>query len=213
MKSGSTRIIAVLALCVAGLYFGCTKHNIKVEQDEPFRVDVNMRIDVYQHVVDYSNTIEDVVNEDTLQPQSYNFMKILVRFMPDFASDAYAGETNIITELSDKAREAIENRKARRNQLVPWQTRGVLGETADGMLEIVNDSNLTNAQKAQVKQLVNLENRDRLIIYKGIAQIEGVSAEEIGKVYSIRLRKDAPTGTPTQVYNQSSGVYEWISSK
>ncbi len=39
----------LLLLLVVGCFWGCALPPVKIESDEPLKVDINMRIDVYQH--------------------------------------------------------------------------------------------------------------------------------------------------------------------
>ena len=199
-------VLFLVVILIAG-YFGCTKHTVKLEQDEPFRVDVNMRIDVYQHITNHANTIEDMIN-DSSQPQSYNFISNTLSFLPDFTASVYAREKSVVNNLSPAAVSAIEKRKMRRSDIIVWESKGVLGENAKGLTEIVNDSGLSAGEKNALTNLVVSENRDRAVIYQELAQIEGTSAEQVGKVYSVSIQKNAPTGTPIQVLN-AGRTYSW----
>ena len=48
-----------------------------------------------------------------------------------------------------------------------------------------------------------------MIIYKEIAASNMISVEEVQKLYATRLQEDAPSGTPIEVYSESSGSYQW----
>ncbi|RJP61018.1 MAG: DUF1318 domain-containing protein [Candidatus Auribacter fodinae] len=194
-----TMLIAGTSLC---LYIGCTQHNIKVEQDEPFRVDVNMRIDVYQHTVEHANTIEDLINSGA-QPQSFNFFELMDTLL--FGSPAYAQSGSIVSRLSEESKTAIANRQNRRAELVSWQQKGIIGENALGFVTLYNKS----VGSPTLQQLIQAENADRTIIYNNLAQIEGANPEEIGKVYATQIQQNAPSGTPIEVYDRNSGKNNW----
>ena len=48
-----------------------------------------------------------------------------------------------------------------------------------------------------------------MIIYQAVANKNNTSVEEVQKMYSKRLQNDAPSGTPIEVLNESTGAYEW----
>lgn len=203
------KIFVVFVILQVIGYFGCTKHTVKLEQDEPFRVDVNMRIDVYQHINDHANTIEDIINSSS-EPQSRRVLQTIFALFAEVTPSVYAQSDSIMSQLSPMAKTAIENRKVRRNAIVEWQSRGVLGENAVGMVESVNKDGLSENERTTVSALESAENHDRSIIFNELAKIEGTSAEQVGKVYSVSLQKNAPVGTPIKVYNAQSNGYSWI---
>ncbi|MDX9702134.1 MAG: DUF1318 domain-containing protein [Candidatus Auribacterota bacterium] len=196
----NTRSFFVSCVALTLLYAGCTQHTIKVEQEKPLRVDVNMRIDVYQHVLEQANTIEDMVN----QPGGHSFFRGVIRRLAvlDFASSAYAQSS---AQFSDEVMKAIEGRRQRRDQIVEWGSKGVIGENNSGFVELYAPSGLPGSQLAELRQMIDQENRDRLVIYTDLSRGEGTTPEEVGKVYSIKLHKNAPEGMPIQ-----TATGEWI---
>ncbi|MCB1194661.1 DUF1318 domain-containing protein [bacterium] len=203
------KIFVVFVILQVVGYFGCTKHTVKLEQDAPFRVDVNMRIDVYQHINDHANTIEDIINSSS-GSQLRRVVQTMFALLAEVTPSVYAQSDSIMNQLSPMAKNAIENRKGRRNEIVECQSRGVLGENAVGMVESVNLNSLSEDDRTTVSALESAENHDRSIIFSELAQIEGTSAEQVGKVYSVSLQKNAPAGTPIKVYNAQSNGYSWI---
>lgn len=57
--------------------------------------------------------------------------------------------------------------------------------------------------------MVNQENSDRMLIYQALAQKNNTPVTEIQKLYASRLQSDAPSGTPIEVLNSSSGAWQW----
>ncbi len=181
-------MFAILTL----LYAGCTQHTIRVEQEKPLRVDVNMRIDVYQHVLEQSNTIEDMIN----QPGGQSFLiRTWQRLASlDFTSSVYAQDS----QFDDATMQAIKGRQERRDQIVSWGEQGIIGENNNGYVELYAQTGLSDQQIEDLNQLIDLENKDRSVIYETLAKQQGTSVEEVGKVYSITLQKNAPSGMPIQ---------------
>lgn len=182
----------ILLFCLM-LAMGCAR--VKVEAPkEPIKVDVTMRLDIYQHIEKDINQIEDMISGPAeTKPSSDN--RGLLGF---FITPAYAQEG-----LSPKVEEAAMRRKERRGEIVSWQAKGILGENKVALLEIRQTAD------PSVKALVNAENDDRMTIYKEVADKNGSAVAEVQKMYAKRLQSDAPSGTPIEVFNAASGQYEW----
>lgn len=66
------------------------------------------------------------------------------------------------------------------------RSSGAVGERYDGLLE---------AREQGAGSYVARVNAERMQIYRDAAQKQGVSVEEVGKVYAQEIIKKAPTGT------------------
>jgi uncharacterized protein YdbL (DUF1318 family) len=186
MKTG---LIVVGALI---LILGCARVSVQAPKD-PIKVDISMRLDIYQHIKNDIDDIESLVtgsSEKTKGQGSHNFLNILV-------TEAYADQG-----LSPVVEEAALRRRDRYSKLMALQMKGTIGENKSGLVEIrLADSSL--------KDLVNAENNDRMVIYQAVAQKNGSSVQEVQKLYAQRLQSDAVAGTPIEVLNSSTGLYEW----
>jgi hypothetical protein len=96
--------LVILAIVVI---LGCARVRVEAPK-EPIKVDITMRLDVYQHVVKDINNIEDLVSgassaQTPADKQSRSFF---------FAAAAYAQEG-----LSPDVEQAALRRKDRRQQL------------------------------------------------------------------------------------------------
>ena len=174
-----TGILVVICLVVA--FAGCATVKVQAPK-EPIKVDISMRLDVYQHVQKDIDAIENIVTGagDASKPQS--FMRFLT-------ATAYA------QELSPELENAALRRKARYNELTSLEEAGVVGETREGLVAVKGLS------AASVEQLVKDENQDRMIIYDEIAFKNGTSVEDVQKIYAERLQQSAPSGTPIETKN------------
>ncbi|MFA5164315.1 MAG: DUF1318 domain-containing protein [Candidatus Omnitrophota bacterium] len=170
--------VPVTALLVI-LVMGCASVQVKAPKD-PIKVDITMRLDVYQHVEKDIDSIEDIVSgKSTPKPKGGMQLNFLM-------ANAYAEDG-----LSADVEQAALRRRDRKDELVSWEQKGVLGENAMGLVE---------ARSGQAPGgLVDSENADRMIIYKGIAKKNGTSVEDVQKIYAVRLHEDAPSGTPIEV--------------
>lgn len=167
--------------------FGCAKVNLQTSQ--PIKLDINMRVDVYQHVAKDIDDIENIVSGSNKQAQPKEGQSMLNYFI----ASVYAEDG-----LSPQVEEAALRRKARFSEVTSLQEKGTIGENSLGLLEI------KAAGGSSLEKLIKEENDDRMIIYKGIAKKNGTSVEEVQKLYAKKLQENAPGGTPIQV---SSG--EW----
>lgn len=183
------RLLFVLA--IAAFFLGCARVSVQGTK-EPIKVDIAMRLDIYQHVEKDIDAIEGIVSgaKEKSKPADNQ------SFLGFFVSTAHAQES-----LSPEVEQAALRRKDRVDTLRALEATGAIGENKSGMVEARNSSG--NAQ------LITAENSDRMIIYKSLAVKNGTSVDEIGQLYAKRLRNDAPAGTPVEIVNDTTGAYEW----
>jgi len=152
---------------------------------EPIKMDISMRLDIYQHVQKDIDEIESIVSgsgENKKAADQQSLLGVLV-------SVAYAQGG-----LSPEVEQAALRRKDRLAELSSWQAKGVIGENKNALVEIRNPQGADSS----VSQIVDAENADRMIIYASIANKNGTSVEEIQKLYAERLQAGAPSGTPIE---------------
>lgn len=184
-------LIFVLAGLVMSM--GCARVRVEAPKD-PIKVDISMRLDVYQHVEKDIDAIENIVSGSEEKPQSKTYQNI----MNFFVADAHAEEG-----LTPEVEQAALRRKDRHSELVSLKGRGIVGENRSGLVEI----RMSDKADASVAVLVQAENNDRMVIYRGVAEKNGTSIEEVQKLYAQRLQRDAPGGTPIEVPGGSG--FEW----
>lgn len=189
------KIILYLGCIVLLLGFGCARVRLEAPK-EPIKMDISMRLDVYQHVEKDIDAIEGIVSGVKDKPNPKDNRTALELFI----GNAYAQEG-----ISPEAEQAALRRRDRINELRALEAGGVIGENSIGLIEVKDPSQET----ASVKHLIEAENSDRMTIYKSVSAKNNTSTEEVQKIYANRLRSDAPTGTPIEVLNESTGVYEW----
>lgn len=160
------------------VFLGCAKMQVE-GTEKPIKVDIAMRLDVYQHVEKDIDDIESIVSGASQKPAQGN-----QSFLNVFVTEAFA------EELSSDVEQAALRRRDRRPQLAALESAGVVGENRSGLVEIRNASGAEPSAKA----LVSAENADRMIIYKSVAQKNGTSVDEVQKLYANRLQQDAPAG-------------------
>ncbi|MEE8360119.1 MAG: YdbL family protein [Candidatus Omnitrophota bacterium] len=171
----------VLLLMALVFSIGCATVRVKAPS-EPIKIDISMRLDVYQHVQKDIDAIENIVSGsggDEMKGEDHSFLGF-------FVSTAYA------QGLSSDIEKAALRRRARHSELASFQASGVIGEDNAGLVTVRGAGGLS------AQNLVSAENKDRMIIYKGVASKNGTSVHSVQKVYAKRLQKDAPKGTPVQ---------------
>jgi len=180
-----------VAMLLLGLIFslGCARVEVQAPK-EPIKVDISMRLDIYQHVEKDIDAIESIVSGGK-EKQS---------FLDYFISNAYAEEG-----LSSEVEQAALRRRDRLSELSAWQSKGVIGENKRGFVEIVKQS----SADPSLGQLVNQENSDRRIIYESLAKKNNTTVGEIEKLYAQRLQSSAPAGCPIETLDQATGSYQW----
>lgn len=186
-----------IILTIMIFMMGCARVNVGGAK-EPIKLDIAMRLDVYQHVEKDIDAIENIVSgpkdkEKEKPGDKQSFLGIGV-------SVVYAEE-----ELSPEAEQAALRRKARINEIYAFERKGIIGESKIGLLELRDSSRGV----ASVKQLIESENKDRIIICEIVAAKNNITVDDLNKIYAKRLHNDAPTGTPIEVFNEATGVYEW----
>ncbi len=173
------------AFLLAGLalgYLGCARVSVQGSK-EPIKLDISMRLDIYQHVKNDIDNIENMVSGSKEQAKPKDKQSFLGRFI----SYAYAQEG-----LGAEVEEAAMRRKGRYSQIAAAESRGAVGEDRFGMVQVRNgDSNLQG--------MVSQENQDRMTIYRAVARKNGASLEEVQRLYAKRLQSDAPAGTPIEL--------------
>jgi len=187
-------IVWVVLAAAAGL--GCARVNLGGTK-EPIKVDIAMRLDIYQHVQKDIDSIENIVAGDKKQPVKksggQSFLNCLIK-------NVYAQES-----LSPEVEQAALRRRDRRDILLSWEVKAVVGENKSGLAEIRN----SNQADSSVEELVKTENVDRMLIYRALAEKYKETLEQIQKVYAEKLINQAPHGTPIETLNSATGAYEW----
>lgn len=157
---------------------GCARVQV-VAPKEPIKVDIAMRLDVYQHVEKDIDAIEDVVSGKTPTSKLQSMVDSIV-------ANAYAEEDVMI-----EAGGAVMGRKARYQALSSAEASGRIGENKSGFVEL-------RAAGDGDAALVSAENSDRMTIYRSIAQKNSAALSEVQKLYANKLQANAPSGTPIE---------------
>ena len=173
-KEGAMRrCSAILVICLMFM-LGCATVRVQAPK-EPIKVDISMRLDVYQHIQNDIDAIESLVSG----PGDQSFLGF-------FVGTAYA------QGLSPAVEEAALRRKARLPALTSLESSGVVGENAAGLVVVRSGGD------PSAGAIVSDENNDRMVIYGEIAAKNGTPVSDVQKLYAERLQRDAPAGTPIE---------------
>ncbi|MBI4309096.1 MAG: DUF1318 domain-containing protein [Candidatus Omnitrophica bacterium] len=172
-------------ILLAGLVLalGCARIRVEAPK-EAIKLDVAMRLDIYQHVEKDIDQIENMISGQPEKPKPS--AKDNHSLLECFISTAHAQEG-----LGSEVEEAVMRRKDRRPELVALEEKGIIGENNSGLVEV-------RAAQPGAQALVEEENNDRMVIYKAVAEKNGTSVDEVQHLYAKRLQTDAPAGTPVQ---------------
>lgn len=116
-------------------------------------------------------------------------------FLPTWGPGvAYAAQDIDVTTPEIRAIRA--EMKTRFDQLQPFLAAGNLGIAADGLLAIRNNDGLDLRQRAEMKRLVDAENKDRLRLYQEIAKANGFpeKAADVQAIFAESWRDKAAAG-------------------
>lgn len=165
---------------VLGLtFFGAACARVQVEAPkEPIKMDISMRLDVYQHMVDKADAVENIVRGKNETQSAW------IEF---FVTTAYAEE-----DLSPALRDAALRRRARFEKIEELQKSGVLGEGRDGYIA------LRDSSRKELKNFINEENKDRKITFTEVAKSDNAPFEKAQQIFAIKFRGKAPIGSPVQ---------------
>ncbi len=113
-----------------------------------------------------------------------------------WVKEAYAQEELAVSNAS--IRQLKARMRARYPKLRPYLARGILGESLDGRLVLRNLGILNLRQRAEVKRLIEAENRDREALYQEVRKALGIAPKDIirvRRIFAKEWQRTAPKGT------------------
>jgi len=174
-------------ILLAFFVISCAK--VSVETKNPIKVDINMRVDVYQHVV---KDVEDI--NDQIYGSPGKDFNSLFDFQEAYAADLPVG-----------ASEAISRRRERAGSIEAYFAKGYIGENKDALLELRGD--VGEEGKAAVEKIISEENKDREILYTAIAEKNGT---DISSVRKASFESDYGRASPGYWFQiPGGGGYVW----
>lgn len=158
----------ILAALAAMIIAGCKTPTVNLATTEPIKVDIAMRLDVYQ----YSSTNAPKTGQVT------------VTKAPDSAQPAASPvtSTNVLTkgDTSPASGGSAETRRNnRRADIQKYKNERIVGEGHDGLLYIIKDNLPKDDSAHEIRNTVNAENLDRMDLMKKEADEQKVSLSTI----------------------------------
>ncbi len=176
-------VFLLLIVCTL-VISGCRVETVG-DPNRPIKIEAHITIDIRQ-VKDTVSSIEDMVSGK--QP---------VKAAPDKNSKSLLAE---YAYAQDEVQSAIESRKARYQAIKDHKRQGLIGENNKGYLTAFSED-------SAVKNLVEQENRDRLIIYKSIVEQKGYPKDAISQIEEVSAQEQRDRAETGEKIQQPSG--EW----
>jgi uncharacterized protein YdbL (DUF1318 family) len=144
-------------------------------------------VNIYFPEAEVKKAAEDIVNDvrGTDKAKKDEIKKDAVADTAGFSlfPSLYAQQA---TDVSTPRIRAIKDAmKARLEQLVPFYDAGRVGETKDGMLQVLKEDGLSLQDRSVLRKLAGDENKDRKDLYAEVAKALNVDASKIGDVQKI----------------------------
>ena len=166
------KLYILLALGI--LIIGCARVRVEAPKD-PIKLDISMRLDIYQHVAKDIDAIEGIVSGNETKPAAGKQGSMLDIFVKDAYAEASFGP---------EVEQAAYSRRDRRPQLLSLEEKGMAAENNIGLVEIRGDAD------SSARALIDTENSDRMVIYKAIAAKNGISVEDVQKIYAKKIQEN-----------------------
>ncbi len=163
---------------------GCRVETVG-DPNRPIKIEAHITIDIRQ-VKETVSSIEDMVSgkQPVKAAPDKNSKSLLVEY-------AYA---------QDEVQAAIESRKARYQTIKDYKRQGLIGENNKGYLTAFSED-------STVKNLVEQENRDRIIIYKSIVEQKGYPKDAISQIEDVSAQEQRDRAEAGEKIQLKSG--EW----
>lgn len=119
------------------------------------------------------------------------FLIVSLGFVTNFSQ---ASEKYTIRQMTPDIRSALENRRARFDNLRELKQQGLIGENNQGYLTSFDE-------RARIQAMVDAENQDRKIIYEAIARQNNIeeAIDLVQKAFAKTQRDNAEPGDRIQL--------------
>ena len=162
----------ILAAVAAMVIVGCKTPTVNLATTEPIKVDIAMRLDVYQYSstnVPKTGQVTVTKAPDSAQPAAGSTTNTLI-------------STNVLTksDISPAPAGSAETRRSnRRADIQKFKNDRMVGEGHDGLLFIIKENLPKDDTAHEIRNTVNAENLDRMALMKKEADEQKVSLPTI----------------------------------
>ncbi len=163
-----------------------------------FLVTACVTVNIYFPAAEVRKAAEDIVKDVRQQQGQENGQDTTTSPTSWLFSVSEAHAAGELTVSNATIRQLKDRMKKRFPSLAPYMKRGLVGEGLNGLLSIRSLAGLGLKQKAALKKLVDAENKDRMALYRAVAQALNIPASQISRVQAIfaqQWQKTAPKGT------------------
>ncbi|NPA94479.1 MAG: YdbL family protein [Thermodesulfobacteria bacterium] len=163
-----------------------------------FLVSACVTVNIYFPAAEVRKAAEDIVKDVREQQPAGSEENSSLSPTSWFFSVAEAHAASELTVSNATIRQLKARMKKRFPSLAPYMARGLVGEGLNGLLTIKSLAGLGLKEKAKLKKLVDAENKDRMALYRAVAQALNIPSSQLSRVQSIfaqQWQKTAPKGT------------------
>jgi uncharacterized protein YdbL (DUF1318 family) len=158
-----------------------------------------------EQIVDETWGANAAVQPSATQGATGDESSLLDLFAPSRA-EAQQADINVSTAAIRKLKDSM---RVRAEQLKPYLAAGNVGIGNDGMLVVRNLANVALKDQADIRRLVEAENRDRASLYREIAKANNFGddrVDDIQKIFALTWVEKAEKGWPIQKGDGSWGT-------
>jgi uncharacterized protein YdbL (DUF1318 family) len=124
-----------------------------------------------------------------------------------FIAQAQAQEADI--NVSNPAIRALKDSIKNRSEAIkPFMDKGNIGIGSDGLLAIRSSDGLSLKERADTKQLIDAENRDREALYAEIAKANGIAGDAVPRIKSIFAKSWTDQARPGWYVQDAQGNWK-----
>jgi uncharacterized protein YdbL (DUF1318 family) len=218
-------VVLALLIGLTSLTAACrTHHEIEMAAKDPIRIDMNVRVDIYDHAQaiermvsggapppSFDTPFEEPADTNSSKPKaSAADSGYLTDQFPLLDGDSLmvvAADEEVSKEQYDAA---LLRRQARFPKLVPLKKAGKIGENHLGLLTVRQPVNLNE------KALVDQENKDRMLVYRYQAEERKATLRQVQYIFAKVQREIAKPGEwiemPTQE-DDPEKPWVWVQKK
>lgn len=196
-------LLTIICLLIIAIVYVSCGPTVKIDTpDKPIEINVNVRIDIYNHVASVEESIYGDVNEpeENRKPSTGN-----ESFLRGFFMQGAFGAVSV-----EEYNAALERRKARARKVIQYKDDGSLGENHEGLVSLIQNEKVRNDDNyaKSVKNLIKDENSDREKMYEYDASKKGVPVSVIKESSAQYHRDSAKKGWWIEVKEEGKWVWK-----
>ncbi len=191
-------VFSFVLVCM--IYISCGPTITIDPPDKPIEINVNVRIDIYNHVA----AVEEDIYGDYLEGEDEETPGGGESFLRNMFMRSAYGKSD-----TDKYNAAKNRRKARAGQVVQYKKDGSIGENHKGLVSLIQSEKVKSDKSYadKVEKLVEKENADRDTMFKIDAGKRGVPVDILRQETARYWRDNSKSGHWIEV--KEDGKWVW----